>query len=139
MPLIYAAPASGVSTWCSGSSIWADGTLLACSAGLHSDDWHRASHTSSESASHFRAIDAFFADRPEGSNENLVSTVFWETLPAAIVIIDRDTHMEYNRSGPKYPESVIKNTVLYLKQISNRYKIPTFPTFDIAANYFADN
>ena len=132
MPLVYAPPLSGVTTWTTTADRgWLDGTQMAIGAGLHSPEWSREACTLTESEAHFRAIELFFE---EFSQHNIITTVFFDKIPDLVVLIDEDTHKNYvsQSSGPSW--TTVNNIRTYLKQMCNRFGVVSVTSFDAVAD-----
>jgi len=127
-----AAPCTGKSVWLSTHSTeWEDADIVMGKLGLHSEEWHLVSHTSTEEREHYEKIDSTLY-KLKRDGRKIIGSLFWDYIPDGIVSINETTHRTYcsKRSDIKWDYAKQVDTVL--KQIAERYNVPVFNSFDSA-------
>jgi hypothetical protein len=61
---------------------------------FHTEDWTKQTHTSDEEQAHYEKCDVYLAAMCEAGLW-VVGSLFWDYVPDAIVIIDKDLHREF--------------------------------------------
>lgn len=131
--IILAAPGSGKTHFVERNEDWEDADYVLVEMGLHSEAWHNTHHTDEETRAHYKACDRA-SEILKSIGVNLVSSLFWEVVPDAIVMLNEKTHRKYIKQRSDLSWDNVKGIRDYLLEHAAKHDVPVFDNFEEAVD-----
>lgn len=129
--LVLAAPGVGKSWFVQHHEGWYDADELMAELGLRSPDWHTERPDLDDHQSHYERCDQE-TKRLRDSGRRIVSSLFWDVIPDAIVLLDEEVHRQRVALRPDLEWSEVQRSVKCLESHAKEYNVPVYSSLEEA-------